>query len=102
MRHKGQSLIVPFVLLAALGSCFGTFVLGESGHADLYGLLLLLGLSFFVSLAVLSLVELTRAEKRKDLGMCAHCGYDLRASRSRCPECGTPADRAGPRDGGAA
>jgi hypothetical protein len=36
------------------------------------------------------LVLALRQRRRRKLGFCVKCGYDLRASPERCPECGTP------------
>ena len=42
----------------------------------------------FGSLFMILFLPVHRRRKRKKLGLCLNCGYDLRASKDRCPECG--------------
>jgi hypothetical protein len=48
---------------------------------------------------LLWLVRVLRIRHRDRRGLCRECGYDLRASTERCPECGTATVRGG--EGGA-
>jgi hypothetical protein len=57
-------------------------------------------LAFFASLISLQLVQLVRHWKDHRFlpGHCSWCGYDLRASPQRCPECGANVDLSGVHD----
>jgi hypothetical protein len=43
-----------------------------------------------VAMGVLAFARITRPRRRMAAGLCVRCGYDLRASPVRCPECGWP------------
>lgn len=43
----------------------------------------------FLVLPAAWVVRLSRARRRASAGLCESCGYDLRGTPERCPECGT-------------
>jgi hypothetical protein len=62
-------------------------VLGQPGAIVCFGVPVL-----FLGLFRLQPVKTATRGRRRALGHCAVCGYDLRATPERCPECGTPSN----------
>lgn len=88
---------VDWCLIQILASCLFWFCSGASVllfNAIVFGIPLVLDV--FVGILYF---PRWRVWKRLQQGQCLHCGYDVRASTERCPECGisivsppTPAD----------
>lgn len=78
-------IVYGSALLFVLCWFFGAYVLSIFG--PVFAIVITIGL-FGTSLAMSK--KQTHAESRMNRGCCPNCGYDLRASNDRCPECGTP------------
>ena len=76
---------VVLVLNALLHSRWFPSVKGGAIYLPPYLFVLVFG-----ALGLHGYLPVYRAKKRSQRGLCASCGYDLRASTVRCPECGQP------------
>jgi hypothetical protein len=71
-------------------------VLGFGLGVDLFGSHRVVVPHWFIALITMVLpawwlLRRHRAHRAARLGICRSCGYDLRATPARCPECGAPA-----------
>jgi hypothetical protein len=52
----------------------------------------MIGIAVPVIVTALGIASQRARRERRDRNLCVKCGYDLRASSERCPECGTLID----------
>jgi hypothetical protein len=80
----------PIVACAMLGGTVGIMLAVVMLMSALGPDITLLGLICLLVPTIVHGHRLRRSRQWLDAGCCPRCGYDLRASSDRCPECGGP------------
>jgi hypothetical protein len=80
------------VRFSAMGLVHGSYVQWATHTVVPYWMPI--GAVYLVTAIAWKLRRRLRARERRATGLCEGCGYDLRASGERCPECGRPTTNA--------
>src|SRR5687767_10955353 len=86
MISMGLVALVMFCLLPSDRRWYTAWILWSGTSLGVIGLL-------GCALALIESRNARRRQTRQFLGQCLACGYDLRASTDRCPECGAATQR---------
>jgi hypothetical protein len=89
-RQHGHDWHSPHTAFRILGLEYASSTVGQSYLKDLYlPYWLLTVVTLILPLAcTLSWIRRFTTTRRQRAGLCPTCGYDLRATPDRCPECG--------------
>lgn len=85
LAEDSRKILGVILVVAMTGGCFVSLPYVYIGFV----IPLCISTALFGSIFWLSRYPFRRTRKRKKLGLCLECGYDLRGSKDTCPECGT-------------
>ncbi len=86
---QGHSVEVGFAAIDLMVCLGGDYTLALAGNTlGRKALVIPLWSSLLIFVASTLVLLYSRARRRRHLGLCVSCGYDLRGSTDQCPECG--------------